>query len=330
MRVAAIQADGQVRVEGREVPKIGPDEILLQVKACGLCGTDILKVKKRSVPAGTVLGHEIAGVVAEAGREINGFKKGDRVVVAHHVPCYKCHFCRHKNYSMCPSFRQTNLDPGGFSEYLRIPAEHVANTTLKIPDSLTFEEASFAEPIACCLRAIHRSELLPGDSVLVIGLGSIGLTLVQLLKHFRMEVLATDLLEDRKKMAQKFGARVVSPAPAEKHEGRGFDMLLLTAGNFDLLAASVSWVRSGGKIHLFASLEPTGNRLDLNEVYHRELSILASYSSAPEDLKEALDLLSQRKVDVRSLITLRSPLEQIPEAIQRTESKEILKAIVTP
>lgn len=330
MRVAAIQSDGSIRVENREIPKIGPSEILLQVKACGLCGTDILKVKKRNVPLGTVLGHEIAGVVAETGRGIKEFKKGDRVVVAHHVPCYQCHFCRHKNYSMCPYFRQTNLDPGGFSEYLRIPAEHVKNTTLKIPETLSFDEASFAEPVACCLRAIHRSELLPGDSVLVVGLGSIGLILVQLLKFFKMQVLAMDLIEERRRLAEKFGAKIVQPTESEKFEGLGFDMVLLTAGSFELLAKTASWVRSGGKVHLFASLQEEGGPLNFNDLYHRELEIVATYSSGPDDLKEALELLSERSIDVRPLITIRPPLEKITEAIEKTVSKQILKAVVAP
>lgn len=330
MRVAAIQSDGSIRVENREIPKIGPGEILLQVKACGLCGTDILKVKKKSVPAGTVLGHEVSGIVSEIGSRVKKFKKGDRVVVSHHVPCYECHFCRHKNYSMCPYFRQTNLDPGGFAEFLRIPSEHVENTTLKIPKELTFEEASFAEPIACCLRAIRRSELLPGDSVLIVGLGSIGLILVQLLKLFKMKVLATDLMEERRGIAENWGAQIVTPDKPEKFEGRGYDMVLLTAGNFDLLARSISWVRSGGKVHLFASLQGEGGPLNFNELYHRELEIVATYSSGPDDLKEALKLLSERSIDVRPLITIRPPLEKITEAIEETVSKQILKAIAAP
>lgn len=334
MRVAALQKEGVI-VEERKLPQIAEDEVLLKVAACGLCGTDILKVGKKGNVPGIVLGHEVAGSVVQVGSKVTNLKIGDRVVVGHHVPCERCHFCRHGDFSMCLQFRETQLDPGGFAEYLRIPQKHVEKTTLKIPDSLSFEEASFTEPIACCLRAIQRSQLLPGDSVLIIGLGSIGLILTELFILLKREVWVSDLVEERVRLAQKYGAqRFDASGPGkspEKFQGRGVDMVLLTAGNELVLKQAFSWVRDGGKIHLFASLSGEGEmKLDLNQIYHRELEILATYSSSPADLAEALRLLAEKKIEVSSLVSLRASLHEIPKAIELTLSKKILKAIITP
>ncbi len=330
MRAAVFQKEGHLCVEERDLPKIGKGEILLQIKACGLCGTDILKVQKRSVPSGTVLGHEVAGIVAETGAGVTKFQKGDRVVVAHHVPCGNCHFCRHENFSMCAQFRKTNLDPGGFAEFVRIPGEHVEHTAFKIPGPLSFEEASFTEPIACCLRAIHRSRLLAGDTVLVIGLGSIGLLLVQLLKKREIRVFATDLVEERIRLAEDYGAVRFHPDLLKTLPIQGVDMILFTAGSTSLLKKSLSWIRDGGKLHLFSSLAEGEEIFDINEIYHRELELFSTYSSSPKELKEALDLLASGSIRVKNLITTRPKLEEIPEAIQQTLDKEILKAVVVP
>lgn len=333
MLVSTIQKDNSLKVENRHLLTIQDGEALLQVKACGLCGTDILKVQKKSAKPGTVLGHEVSGIVAESRN--SKFQKGDRVVVAHHVPCFECHFCRHENFSMCAQFKKTNLDPGGFAQYLRIPAEHVAHTAFKIPDHLSFEEASFMEPVACCLRAVKRSQLLKDDSCLVIGLGSIGLILVQLLHHFGIQTFATDLIPARMELAQTFGAQKFSPdvlkTLPQTLPSKGFDMLLFTAGNEALLNTALTWVRDGGKIHLFSSLSGGDNiKFDFNQLYHRELEIFSTYSSAPAELRESLDLLSQGHILVKPLISSSISLSDIPLAIEQTLKQQILKAIVIP
>lgn len=329
MRVSSIQKDHSLRVEERSQPNIHEDEILLKVKACGLCGTDILKVYKKSAAEGTVLGHEVAGIVEDSRHP--KFRKGDRVVVAHHVPCFECHFCKHENYSMCSQFKKTNLDPGGFAEYLRIPREHADHTAFQIPEGLSFEEASFMEPLACCLRAVKRSRLSPGDSCLVVGLGSIGLLLAQLLRHFGVHTFATDLIDSRMELARSFGAEKFSPEKLRSLPAQGVDMLLFTAGNEALLNTSLSWVRDGGKIHLFSSLAGGEHlKFDFNQVYHRELEVFSTYSSAPLELRESLDLLSLGQVSAKPLISNLIPLSDIPWAIDQTQKQQILKAIVIP
>ncbi|QQR80020.1 MAG: alcohol dehydrogenase catalytic domain-containing protein [Deltaproteobacteria bacterium] len=328
MIVSAVQNDHSLKLEERDKPILNPGEALLQVAACGLCGTDILKIQKKSSKTGTVLGHEVSGVIVESKNE--KFALGGRVVVAHHVPCFECHFCLHENFSMCAQFKKTNLDPGGFAQFLKIPQEHCHHTAFKIPDHLSFAEASFMEPIACCLRAVKRSRLKKNDSCLVIGLGSIGLLLVQLLKHFGVNTYVMDLVEERIALAEKFGGQKFNPDKLQ-NSSKAVDMLLFTAGNNALLTQSLAWVRDGGKIHLFSSIaDGEKATLDLNQIYHRELELFSTYSSAPQELKESLDLLANGSIDVKPLITHTLPLSEIPQAIEGTLQRKILKAIIVP
>ncbi len=170
-----------IRIENRYIPTITDNELLVKVHGCGLCGSDILKIVQQ-VPPPVSLGHELTGTIVERGQHVTNFSVGQRVVVAHHVPCGDCHYCRHGNYSMCPSFKTSNSDPCGFAEYIRVPARHVQQTTLLLPPTLSDEEGSFVEPLSCCVRAVKRTPLLPGDTVIILGLGSIGLLMLQAFK----------------------------------------------------------------------------------------------------------------------------------------------------
>ena len=187
-----------VRVEDVPIPEIGPDEVLLRPSGCGLCGSDIAKIVGQVAPP-VILGHELAGRLAAVGAAVTSFQPGERVVVAHHVPCGACQYCLHGHPSMCAAFKASNIFPAGFAEYVRVPAENVRQTTLSLPDSLSDEVASFTEPLACCLRAVRRSALLPGDTALVIGLGSIGLQMAQAVKALvdGARVIGIDMLEER-------------------------------------------------------------------------------------------------------------------------------------
>ncbi len=181
MKAVTYYSYDDIRVENTTVPSITDHELLVKVDGCGLCGSDIMKIVQHASPP-VKLGHELTGTIVEKGREVSNFAMGQRVIVAHHVPCGICHYCKHGNYSMCASFKASNIDPCGFAEYIRVPAEHVQHTTLPLPASLSAEEGSFVEPLACCVRAVRRTPLLPGDSVVVMGLGSIGLLMVQAFK----------------------------------------------------------------------------------------------------------------------------------------------------
>ena len=200
MKVARYYSRHDIRLEEVPVPKIGPGEILVQVKACGLCGSDLMEwYVKEKAPA--VLGHEPTGVVAEVGEGVAKFEAGDRVFVHHHVPCFTCHHCLRGYYTLCETFKATHLDPGGFAEYIRVPAPNVERDVLKLPPDMSFDQATLIEPVATCIRGIKRAGIQMGDTVVVIGAGVAGLILMQLAR-----VLGAGMVVNTDFTTQYFGA----------------------------------------------------------------------------------------------------------------------------
>lgn len=322
-------------LEDVPVPPIKDGEVLISVDACGLCGSDLLKLNGPS--AGGILGHEVTGRVAKMGAGVTGFEIGDRVAVAHHVPCLECHFCLRGNPSMCRQFRATNFDPGGFSEFIRLSEKHVRHTLLKIPDGLDSLSASFTEPLACVVRNVKRLKLAPGDAVGVVGLGSIGLLTGQLLRHLKVSVLGFDLDPSRLKLAQELGLATADGddalnAISKLTQDRGLDVLTFTAGSQSLIPARLKWLRGGGTLNIFSELKPDAalSPIDLNEIYHRELTILSSYSSSLDDLRESLALLASGAVNVKPLTMRTYGLAEFSQAVAQTKSREIMKAILLP
>jgi len=323
-----------VRVEDVPIPEIGPDEVLLRPSGCGLCGSDIAKIVGQAAPP-VILGHELAGRVAAVGANVTAFQPGQRVVVAHHVPCGACHYCLHGHPSMCAAFKASNIFPAGFAEYVRVPAENVRQTTLLLPDHLSDEEASFTEPLACCLRAVRRSALLPGDAALVVGLGSVGLQMGQAVKALvgGARVIGIDLVEERLALGRRLGVDLAlhaeTPDLAEQvqswTDGRGVDVTIITAGGSRAIQQALGLVRAGGTLNLFACPPGLVAAVDLSAVYHQELTITASYSSSPADLRRALELLSTGKVLVASLISHRLPLDQFHEGLELARTQRALK-----
>lgn len=206
MRVAVYYNNRDVRVEEAALPKIREDEILVKIEASGICGSDVMewyRIKK----APLVLGHEIAGVVAEAGRRVSRFKSGDRVTVAHHVPCNTCRYCLAGNHSVCDTLRTTNFDPGGFAEYVRVPAINVDRGVFLLPDAMSFEDGTFSEPLGCVVRGLRAATMEAGKSVLVIGSGMAGLLQIKLAKALGAgKIIATDINDYRLNAAKRFGA----------------------------------------------------------------------------------------------------------------------------
>jgi L-iditol 2-dehydrogenase len=338
MRTAIYYPHNGIRIEDKPIPKIGDGEILLKVKACGICGTDVLKVQRALPKNPVVLGHELVGEAIEVGKGVKNFSKGDRVVVAHHVPCGECHYCRHDNPSMCRHFKETNLDPGGFAEFLRIPAEHVEQTAFRVPDHVDNEVALFTEPLSCCVRNIRRAPIQSGDFAVVVGLGSIGLMMLQLLKLKGLKVLGLDLKEERLDLARELGCDEtlfgndsgIRETIQKWTQGRGADLVVLTAGGGNIFQQATQWVRDGGALNLFASLSDEPVPTSLDQLYHHEITIFSSYSPALEDLKEAHRLLISGKVKVKPLVTHRLPLERLAEGIEMVHKQEALKVIIEP
>jgi L-iditol 2-dehydrogenase len=338
MKAAVYLAPGQVALCEWPTPAIGAGELLLKVRGCGLCGSDVVKIRSGRVTPPAVFGHEVVGDVVAVGGGAGGFEVGDRLVVAHHVPCFACHYCRRGSPSMCRSFKTVNLDPGGFAEFLRVPAPNVRHAAFKVPKTLSDEAASFTEPLACCLRAVKRARahgLAAGDVAWVIGLGSVGCLFVQLLRRAGVEVLGSDPLAARVALGLKFGAEAFGTPDAvgerarELTDGRGVDLVIATAGGASVLAAAASVVRDGGAVHYFAGGEGDDLPLPLDELYHRELTLTATYSSSPAELGEAFELLVQGEVQVDGLITHRLPLSRLADGVALTVLREAIKVFVT-
>ena len=335
MKAAVFQGDGRVDAGEWPRPTIGPGEVLVKVRGCGLCGSDIAKIVDPATRAPAVFGHEVVGDVVDVGEGVAGFAPGHRVVVAHHVPCGDCHYCRRGSESMCREFKRSQLDPGGFAEYVRVPPANVRSATFRVPDHLSDEEATFVEPLACCLRAVERARVLPGDTAVVVGLGSIGCLFVQLLRRAGAAVIGVDQDAARVMFARRFGVDAAGPADAAAlarrlSEGRGADHVVVTGGGAAVLPWAVETLRDGGAVHYFAGGDGGGLPLALATLYHRELTVTATYSSSPATLQRAFWLIAAGKVDVSGLISHRLPLARLAEGVELMRKREALKVYVTP
>ncbi|PYN37371.1 MAG: alcohol dehydrogenase [Candidatus Rokuibacteriota bacterium] len=336
MRAAVYRGGGRLAAEEWPRPSIGDGELLLRLKGCGLCGSDIAKIVDPATKVPAVFGHEVVGEVAAVGRGVSSYALGDRVVAAHHVPCGDCHYCRRGSDSMCAAFKASNLDPGGFAEYVRVPAPNVRHATFRVPPHVSDEAASFVEPLACCLRAVRRARVQPGDTAVVVGLGSIGCLFVQLLKRAGAAVVGADALAERAVFARGLGAaaagtlEAAAEAQREISAGRGADHVVLTGGGAAVLPWAAAISRDGGAVHYFAGGAGDTLPLPLETLYHRELTITATYSSSPADLSEAFRLIAGGAIEVDRLITHRVPLDRLASGVDLMRRREALKVYVTP
>ena len=290
---------------------------------CGLCGSDIVKFREHISKDGTVLGHEIVAEIVEINSDTK-FKAGEKIVTSHHIPCGTCDYCRHGNVSMCKHFKSTNIRPGGFSEYVYLSEEHLQNVAHPMPENLSEIEASFYEPLGCCVRAVKRAKLMDGSKVLVVGLGSIGILMSQALKAYGMNVMGCDLIQDRIERLQNLGIDAVDSRDLEQAEL--FDAVFMTSGADKAIDVALKTIKSGGTILVFSSI-PHNTGYPNNEIYYRELTVLGSYSPAPVDLKDSLELLRTGKVNVKDLSTIYS-LDDIQKAFDDTIANRIMKAYI--
>ena len=296
---------------------------IVKVLGCGLCGSDIVKFREHISKEGTVLGHEIVAEIVEINSDTK-FKTGEKIVTSHHIPCGTCDYCRHGNVSMCKHFKSTNIRPGGFSEYVYLSEEHLQNVAHPMPENLSEIEASFYEPLGCCVRAVKRAKLMDGSKVLVVGLGSIGILMSQALKAYGMNVMGCDLIQDRIERLQNLGIDAVDSRDLEQTEV--FDAVFMTSGADKAIDVALKTIKSGGTILVFSST-PHNTGYPNNEIYYRELTVLGSYSPAPIDLKDSLELLRTGKVNVKDLSTVYS-LDDIQKAFDDTIANRIMKAYI--
>lgn len=324
MRVAVYHNNSDIRIEERPVPVIGPGEVLVRIRASGICGSDVMEWYR--VPkAPIVLGHEVAGDVVEVGEGVTHLAKGDRVVVSHHVPCNECWLCEAGYHTACHTLHTTNFDPGGFSEYVRVPPLQAASGVIALPDGVTYEEGTFVEPLGCVVRAQTRAGVRDGSTALVIGSGISGLLHIRLAAALGAgRVLATDVSPYRLEWARRAGAQAAFDATEagdrlpelvrEANEGRLADLVLLCTGARSAIEQGLACLESGATFVFFAP-PPPGEPypMPMADLWRREVTVRTAYGAAPDDLATALDLIAERRVRVDDLVTHRLPLDRTAE-----------------
>lgn len=330
--------ENKFKLEETDKPGIQKDEMLIEMIYTSLCGSDIAKIFDPKVKKPAIFGHEVVGKVVETGEDVAGFHTGDIVVAAHHIPCYECHYCLHGSYSMCRYFKETNIFPGSFCQYIRLSKEHIRNTTFKIPSGSDLCKFLFVEPLACCIRAMNRISFRKNDIFAVVGSGVIGMLFIQLIKNSGGRVIAIDLDSKRLSLAESMGAGYVINASSQDTLKKvkditdiGADVAILTVTNKNTMNEALSYVRDGGTVNIFgASGDQSKFKIDFEKVYKKELEIKSSYSSTPEDLKKAFDMVKSKKIILSPFISEAIPLPDFKKGLDLMLKREIYKAIFRP
>lgn len=331
MKAQVFRGVNQLSYEELPLPSLEPDEVLVQVRVVGLCQSDIKKICYPLYEPPRIFGHETAGVIADVGSHVTNWQIGARVAVMHHIPCMRCGYCLNDNFSMCEVYKNIsttagfNASGGGFAEYVKVPGHIVRNGGLiPIPDAVSFEEASFVEPTNCCLKAVKKAQISPGQKVLVTGAGPIGLMFMMLVRYFGAQAIATDLLPARISKALSVGATAAfdarDPDLSAKiyalTDGMGVDITLLAVPSAQAFLQALECTRKGGKILFFAEF-PDDVEIPLNPniLYRREIDLMGSYSSSYRLQSLAADIVFNRRIDVETLISDRYPLENLSQAV---------------
>jgi len=340
-RVAVYYNNADVRIEDRPIPEIGPGETLVRIHASGICGSDVLEWYR--VPkAPIVLGHEVAGDVVAVGEGVRNVAVGDRVVLSHHVPDNTCRYCLTGNHTACDTLHTTNFDPGGFAQYVRMPALQTDRGILRLPDDVSYEQGSFVEPLACVVRAQTRAGVRPGSSVLVMGSGISGLLHIRLaLALGAGRVFATDVSEYRLDWARRSGAVAFDAIAAgaqlpemlrAANDGNLADLVILGTGASSAIDQGIACLDNGATFVVFAVPAPgLDHPMPLNDLWRREVTVRTAYGAAPADLAMAMELIASGRVEVTDLITHRLPLERASEGFQLVASAgESVKVVLEP
>lgn len=339
MRVAMYYNNHDVRLEELPVPAISPDELLVKVWASGVCGSDVLEWYR--VPkAPLVLGHEIAGEIVEVGAKVETWKTGDRVFVSHHVPCNMCRYCLSNHHSVCDTLAKTNFDPGGFAEYLRVPAINVRHGVFRLPEGMSYEDAVFIEPLACVFRGQLHAGWNPGKRVLVIGAGITGLLHIKLAERTgASRILAVDISEERLATALRCGADdAIQAGPGivqriqDANDGLLPEVVIVATGALPAVTDAFRLVDRGGTILFFAPTDPGIDvPMPFNELWRKEVTMTSSYAGSPRDILTSIELIASKKIVVSDMITHRLALERTQEGFALvSQAGSSLKVIIEP
>ena len=346
MTAAVYRGVNDVRLETVPVPQIGAGEILVRVHTCGICGTDLKKIATGSHSAPRIFGHETTGVVAAADKNVTEFRIGDRVMVFHHIPCGECYYCRHKVFAQCPTYKQVGATAGyepsggGFAEYVRVMEWIVRKGVIRIPDRFSFEQASFIEPVNTCMKGIETLRLMPGETVMVIGQGPIGIILAVLAQRGGVRVITSDLFPQRHTIAKGFGLNENIDASTSDTvttvrnltEGRGADAVILAVAGNGLIRPAMEATRPGGRVLLFAQTQHGEATIDPAAVCVDEKSLLGSYSASVDLQDESARFVLSSEMELERLISHRFPLGESVEALHLAAHPrpDSMKVVIQP
>ncbi len=339
MKTAKLYSFIDIRIEDIPIPDVGPNEALVKVKASGICSGDVMPwyIEKK---APLVIGHEPAGEIIKVGDNVKDFSPGDRVFVHHHAPCMLCSFCSRGDYVQCNEWRTSRIIPGGISEYVLIPETNLKNDTLRIPDSVSYEDAALVEPVACVVKSFKRSGIKSGDTVLMIGLGVMGAIHVMLARHFGAgKIIGADMVDYRLDKTVELGADNIinvsntslKEATMSLTEGKGADIVIIGPNSVEAMETGLQCIAPGGTAVLFTPAKPGESlTIDPNHLYFNDINIVTSYSCGPDDTRQSLELIERKIVSAEKLVTHRFPIDRTIDAFRTVaEAKESLKVLIT-
>jgi len=339
MKVAMYYKNDDVRIEEKPIPEINDDEILVKVMASGICGTDVLEWY-RIKQAPRVLGHEISGTIEKIGKNVGNFKINDEVFVSHHVPCMKCSYCLNDHHTACETLHKTNFDPGGFSQFLRVPKINVDIGTFKLQDNVSFDDGTFVEPVGTILRGQRISNIKENQTLLIIGAGIAGLLHIKVAKAKNIKkIIAVDINEFRLNKAKEFGAHHIFNSNnnlineiKKINENKLADQVIVCTGAMPAVKLALQCVDKGGTILFFAVPKPDEPfTIPINDFWRNEVKVMTSYGAAPNDLKESLELISSGKIKLDDMITHKLKFDEIQKGFDLVaEAKDSIKVIVQP
>jgi L-iditol 2-dehydrogenase len=346
MKAAVYRGINDVRIETVPVPEIGPGELLIRVHTCGICGTDLKKISSGSHSAPRIFGHETSGTVVKVGPGVRTFHVGDRVMVFHHIPCGNCYYCRHKVFAQCPVYKKVGctagFEPsgGGFANYVRVMSWIVPRGVVRVPDHISFEQAAFIEPVNTCLKAIETLQIKPGETVLVIGQGPIGIILAVLARRAGARVVSSDLYEQRLTISNSFGIDETLDAGRTDildhvrrlTDGRGADAVILAVGGNSLIKTAIDTTRFGGRVMLFAQTVRSEVAIDPAAICVDEKTLLGSYSASVDLQEQTVNFVFSQEMDLTALISHRFSLANGVEALKLAANPQpdSMKIVIQP